>query len=693
MRIHRRPETRCASLVLITVLWAGSFCTAAQGAEGMWTLDDLPIAQLKAKYGFEPDATWAGRVMQSSVRLADGCSGSFVSADGLVLTSARCVLDCAQTLVSAGPDVVNDGFVAHKRGEELACPSEAIDRLEVMTDVTARINEVTDGLVGQAYATARNARIADLESACVGTQAATVRCEVVELYDGGRYALYRYHRFQDVRLVFSPEYRAGFFGGDPDNFNFPRYTFGVGLLRVYEDGKPAQTAQHFRLNPAGAQLGELTLVTGHPGDVERQLTVDQLLRLRDIDLVEYLAYYSERRALLWQYSRGSEAAARQAQADLAFTENNLKVFRGELDALLDPALLKQKRAQEAALRAAYKGTADNDPWIAIARAQQHYREIEARYRLLEGRRGLYSRYFTVARHLVRAAEERAKPSADRLSEYQDASLPRLQQTLFSAAPIDPEYEKTKLAWSLSTLRAQLGADDPLVKLILARESPEAVSEHLIDGTRLGDVVERQRLWSGGVEAIATSKDPFIQLARAVDTISRDLRSRYESEVEAVEIHNTATIAQLRFAQLGTSAYPEATSTLRLSYGEVLGWVEKGREVSPFTILRGAFERATGFDPFRLPDRWQAAKAKLDMNARFNFVTTNDITGGNSGSPVINRDAEIVGLAFDGNIHSLSGSFWFDEARNRAVAVHSASIAEVLKTVYHADDLVQEMMSD
>lgn len=426
MKADRRITAWRASGWVLTLLTGGA-AAGASAAEGMWTLDNLPVQQLKAQYGFEPDAAWTEHVMQSSVRLVSGCSGSFVSSDGLVLTNAHCVLDCAQELAAEGRDYVNDGFVARQPAQELACPAEEINRLEAITDVTGPVNEAIAGQEGQALIDARNARIASLESDCIGADVATVRCDVVELYNGGRYHLYRYHRFQDVRLVFSPEYRAGFFGGDPDNFHFPRYNLDMGLLRVYEDGKPAQVTQHFKLNPAGAQPGELTMVTGHPGSTQRQLTVSQLLRLRDVDLVEYLAYYSERRALLWQYSRSSEEAARQAQADLTFTENSLKVFRGELQALLDPALLKEKRAQESALRSAYTGAADEDPWLAITHAQQRYREIEAPYRLLEGRRGLYSGYFTMARHLVRAAEERAKPNADRLPEYQDASLPRLNR--------------------------------------------------------------------------------------------------------------------------------------------------------------------------------------------------------------------------------------------------------------------------
>ncbi|MEQ1440180.1 S46 family peptidase [Fontimonas sp. SYSU GA230001] len=661
---------------------------AVLAAEGMWTLDNLPRAQLEARYGFKPDARWVDRVMKSSVRLASGCSGSFVSPEGLVLTNAHCVLDCVQQLSSAQADHVNRGFVAGERAAELRCPAEELNRLEEIRDVTDRVGKATAGLGGQAFVDARNAEIGRIESECVGDQADTRRCDVVELYAGGLYHLYRYRRFQDVRLVFSPEYRVGFFGGDPDNFNFPRYNLDVGLLRAYEGGKPAATAEHFRIKRAGAKEGELTLVTGHPGTTQRQLTVAQLERLRDPDLINRLAYYSERRALLWQYGRASPEAARQAQTDLTFTENSLKVFRGELDALLQPALFEQKRSDEARLRAAFTGAAD--PWVAIAQAQQAWRALEGPYLMLEGRRGLYSQHFAIARHLVRAAEERTRPNAERLPEYQDAALPRLQQTLFSEAPIYPEFEKTKLAWSLSKLRERLGPDDPLVKLVLGADAPESLAAKLVDGTKLSDVAERRRLWDGGFEAVSASTDPFMQLARALDRVTRDLRRRYESEVEAIETQGAAQIARLRFEQLGTSVYPDATFTLRLSYGEVRGWNEKGRTIAPYTDLAGLFARATGADPFALPQRWLQAKARLDLNTPFNFVTTNDITGGNSGSPIIDRDAQIVGLAFDGNIHSIGGSFGYDESLNRCVGVHSAAILEALDKIYAARKLVKEL---
>ncbi len=665
----------------------GLMSLPAMAAEGMWTLDNLPRAALKADYGFEPDASWIDHAMKSSVRLASGCSGSFVSKDGLVLTNAHCVLGCVQELSNAQADYVNKGFVAKSRTQELQCPTEELNRLEEITDVSARIEKATDGLTGQAFNDAKNAEQERIESECIGDAQATRRCDVVDLYSGGRYHLYRYHRFQDVRLVFSPEYAAGFFGGDPDNFNFPRYNLDMGLLRAYEDGKPVSVGNHFKINRAGAKPGELTMVTGHPGSTERQLTVAQLERLRDVDLISTLLYYAERRALLAQYSRSSEEAARQAQSDLTFTENSYKVFRGELSALLDPEVFARKRSEEEQLRKAASSTA---AWESIAKAQQAWREMQAAYLMIERQRALYSEHFRIARHLVRAAEERSKPSDQRLPEYQDAALPRLKQRLFSKAPIYPEYETAKLSWSLSKLREALGVDDPLVKLVLKNESPEALAERLVRATQLSDVAVRERLWEGGMEAIAESKDPFIVMARALDGVSRELRSRYESQVEAVEEKNAAIIAKIRFEQLGTGVYPDATFTLRLSYGEVRGWKENGKQIAPMTDFAGLYARATGFDPYALPRTWLDAKSRIKLDTPFNFVATNDITGGNSGSPVINRKGEVVGLAFDGNIHSIGGSYIYDERLNRMVAVHSAGIIEALDKVYQAKNLIKEL---
>ncbi|QHS09768.1 S46 family peptidase [Sinimarinibacterium sp. NLF-5-8] len=680
-----------------SIVWSLVCPAGAVAAEGMWTLDHLPREALQQQYGFEPDARWVQQAMQSSVRLASGCSGSFVSGQGLVLTNAHCVLQCAHEQSDDAQDIINDGFIAAAPTDEMRCPSEELNRLDQIVDVTAQIEKATTGLRGRAFVEARNAEKARIESECVGQAAAVRRCDVVELYGGSQYQLYRYHRYQDVRLVFVPEYRSSFFGGDPDNFNFPRYSFDMALLRAYEDGKPAMSDAHFSLKPEGAKVGELVMVTGHPGRTQRQLTVAQLQRLRDVNFIDSLAYLSERRALLWQYGRSGDAARRHAQADLTLTENSLKVIRGQLDALRQPGLLESKRKQEAELRAyaqqqrqADAAEAD-DPWGQIEQAQMAYRDLAAAYQMLEVGRGFDSRYFEYARQLVRAAEERAKPSPKRLREYQDAALPRLQQTLLAPTALHPRLETARLAWSLGKLREKLGADAPLVKLVLARDAPETLAGKLVSETRLGDAAFRQQLWEGGFDAVTQSTDPFIQLARAVDSVSRDLRQRYEKDVEAVEARAAASIASLRFAQSGTSTYPDATFTLRLSYGEVQGWHEQGKTIAPFTNVQGLYSRATGAEPFALAPRWRKARSRLEMNTRFNFVTTNDIIGGNSGSPVINRDLQVVGLVFDGNIHSLGGAFGYQAQTNRCVAVHSAVIVEALDKVYGAQHLLRELL--
>lgn len=669
----------------------GLLPAAAGAAEGMWTLDNLPRAALRQQYGFEPDARWIEHVMKASVRLAGGCSGSFVSPEGLVLTNAHCAIGCVQELSDARNDYVNQGFVARSREQERRCPAMELNRLEAITDVTATIDQATQGRTGPAYSEAKKAAKARLQSACVGQDAEHRRCDVVELYQGGQYHLYRYHRFQDVRLVFSPEYAVGFFGGDPDNFQFPRYNLDMALLRAYENGEPAAMADYFPVKAQGAQPGELTMVTGHPGSTQRHYTVAQLETLRDVELIGSLLYYAERRGMLAQYARQGSEQARQSQTDLTFTENSYKVYLGRLRALQDPALMALKRKQEEELRASVAADAwTAAAWQDIAAANRLYRDIETPYKLIEKDRAFYSKYFTLARQLVRAAEERPRPNEQRLPEFQDAALPALTQQLFSSAPIYPDYERAKLSWSLTKLRELMGPDDGLVKLVLGRDSPEALAARLVGGTLLSDVELRRRLWEGGAEAIMNSEDPFIRLARAVDAPARALRRQYEDEVAAVEEKGAERIARARFARYGTAVYPDATFTLRLSFGEVRGWEEAGRSIAPFTDLAGLFRRHSGADPFALPARWLDRRERLALSTPLNFVTTNDITGGNSGSPLINRDAQIVGLAFDGNIHSLGGAYWFDERVNRCVAVHPAAILEALRGVYDAEGLVREL---
>lgn len=658
------------------------------GAEGMWTLDKLPQTALKDNYGFEPDAAWIDTAMKASVRLASGCSGSFVSADGLVLTNNHCVVGCVQGLSSEQHDYLNQGFLAHQREAELQCPATELNRLEAIADVTERIRKATDGLQSQAYREAKDAEKSRIESEC-GDDPRT-RCDVVELYNGGRYHLYRYYRYQDVRLVFAPEYDIGFFGGDPDNFQFPRYNLDAAFLRAYENGKPARVAHWFPISTNGVEPGELTLVTGHPGRTSRLLTVAQLERLRDLDLFEQLQHMAELRGLLTRYRAEGPEQARQAQGDLTFLENSIKVYTGQFKALQSRPRMQSKRQAEAALQKA-ANVEERDAWQIIADAQQTYAAMRAPYVLIERGDGFRSQYFQIARTLVRGAEERDKPNDERLREFQDAGLTSLQQKLFSPAPVYPAYEKVKLGWSLAKLREKLGPDDAFVKLVLGKDAPDALAARLVQGTALGDVAERKRLWEGGSAAIAASKDPFIELARAIDTPARAIRRKFEDEVKSVEEKQAEIIAAVRFRELGTGVYPDATFTLRLSYGDVRGWDEGERRIEPFTTIDGLYRRQTGAPPFRISPRWAEREAQVDKSTPFNFVTTNDIIGGNSGSPVLNRDGRLIGLAFDGNIHSLGGSFWFDEAINRCIAVDSRAIVESLRQVYRAEALVKEIV--
>ncbi len=680
------------ALVLASAL---AVSASAFAAEGMWTPDNLPKQELQAKYKFTPTPQWAEHVQHAALRLAGGCSGSFVSPTGLVLTNHHCVNSCVQQLSTAERDFIKAGFYAKEAKDEVKCPEIELNRLDTIANVTDRVKKATAGKSGEEYSKAEKAVKSDIESECVGKDSEHTRCDVVDLYHGGVYDVYKYHRYQDVRLVFAPELAMAFFGGDPDNFNFPRYDLDMGVLRAYENGKPAKVADYFPFSKSGAEESELTIVVGNPGGTDRQLTISELETVRDVDTVHALLRLSEMRGLIEQFRSESTEHARIAQSDLFGIENGFKGIKGRLEALEDPEVFNFKRKQEAELR----DFVDADParktrygaaWDAIAKALSTYRNIEIPYQFMEGRSGFFTKYFGFARALVRGADERKKPNAERLREFTESKIPSLTQQLFSTAPIYPEYEKVKLAFSLTKMREWLGADDAFVKAVLGTQSPQALAEQLVDGTKLGDPAVRKQLWDGGSAAVDASSDPFIALVRRIDPQARAVRKRAEDEVESVVDKNSELIAAARFEKYGTSVYPDATFTERFSFGEVKGWEAKGKWIKPFTDIAGAFARATGFEPFALPQTWLDAKASLNMAQRLNFVTTNDIIGGNSGSPMINRDAQVVGLVFDGNIESLGGDYWFDERVNRTVAVHSGAILEALHKVYKADRLANEI---
>jgi hypothetical protein len=682
-----------AVLLSFLVSLAGGLAPDAHADEGMWTYNNFPKDKLKQRYGISVDDRWLEHLRLSSARLAQGCSASFVSADGLVMTNHHCAHSCVQELSTAANDLVQKGFYAAGAADEPKCPELEVNQLLEITDVTERVRKATAGLSETRYNEAEKAELSRIEKEC--TSGADVRCDVVTLYRGGEYDLYKYRRFQDVRLVFVPELATAFFGGDPDNFNFPRYDLDVAFVRVWQGDKPARMDHYLRWSAAGPKDGDVTFVSGHPGGTDRQLTVAQLEYQRDVALPDRLLRLAELRGLLTEYQRRGPEQRRTANHLLFGVENGFKALKGRQAALLDARFFATLVAQERQLREAVA----KDPalqkeyggvWDALAKAQETSRALRKRYNMIELGQGFSGDLFSHARTLVRAAEERNKPLEKRFREYRDSALPALTQRLFSTAPIYDELETTLLAFSLTKLREELGADDPFVRKVLGKESPDELAARLVKNTRLKDPAARKALWEGGSKAIAESDVAMIHLARLIDGDARAIRKRFEDEVEAPVKKNTELLAKARFAVLGRSSYPDATFTLRLNYGRVAGWEEDGKKVPPFATMGGAFDRATGRPPFDLPPSWLAARSKIDLKTPLDFASTNDIIGGNSGSPVVNKNAELVGLIFDGNIHSLGGDFGYDEAKNRSVAVDSAAILEALSKIYKAERLVREL---
>jgi hypothetical protein len=685
---------------LLLALIALPFLAApAPADEGMWLLNKLPRRLLKEKHGFTVSDAWVEHVQKSAVRISTGGSGSLVSARGLVMTNHHVGSDLIDKLSSAEKNYMEDGFFARSAGEELACPDVEMDVLWAIEDVTARVNAAVEPGMSAAQANdARRAAMTTLEKEA-GERTGLV-CEMVTLWQGGAYHLYQYKRYTDVRLVMAPEKGIAFYGGDPDNFEYPRYCLDVCFFRIYEGGKPLEPAHHLEWSANGTRADELVFVAGHPGRTERLFTVAHLEFLRDVVYPISLRNLWRREVQLQTFSGRSEENRRIAESDLFSYQNSRKARTGIFAGLQDLRLMDAKRAAEAELRAAVAAKPEwhaqwGDAWDRIAGAERAYASFYTRYASPGvGRVGMGT-LFGVARQLLRVAEEKPKESAKRLREYRDSALPSLELGLFSPAPVYTALEIDWLASSLQLIGEMLGGDDPSVKKALGGLPPRLRAEQLVLGTKLADVEERRRLYEGGKAALDACTDPLIELARLFDAENRALRKRYEDEVEAVEREAYAKIAAAQFAVLGDELYPDATFTLRLTFGRVRGYKEDGREVAPYTNFAGLYAKSAereNREPWELPARWEERKAALALDTPYNFVSDCDIIGGNSGSPVVNAAGEVVGLIFDGNIQSLVLDIAFEGEQARAVSVDSRAIVEALRKVYDmpalADELVQ-----
>ncbi|WP_126968292.1 S46 family peptidase [Xanthomonas arboricola] len=685
-------------LAVLLYLTTGTF-GAAFAEEGMWPLDRLPLEQMQQSYGFSPDQQWVHRVQRATVRLAEGCSGSFVSGNGLVMTNHHCANACLSQLSKQGVNYMANGFGASRQEQEPKCPDVELNQLDTITDVTAKVNSVTEGKQGSERIKAERAIGSQLEQICVSGDPKAWRCDMVSLYHGGRYAMYKYRRYQDVRLVFAPEQSIAFFGGDPDNFNFPRYDLDVTFVRAYVDGKPARTPDFLRFRTDGPKAGEMTFVVGNPGSTEREMPWLQLSNMRENHLIPNITFLSELRGVLWQYSRGGEQQAKETQDQMYGLDNSLKIYKGWLEALNNQRLVNRKKTEDDALREWIASDEERkaefgDPWAMLSKAQERDKVLQERYNMIVYDRGIGvgAQLYKNAMKLVRAAEQRAKPDAERLPPYREANLPAIEQSVTADVPVYPQYEQTLMAWSMEKMRQALGTDDSFVIQTLGKQSPVQLAKSLVEGTKLADPALRKQLWEGGAKAIAASDDPMIVFARGIEPVAAEIRKQYEEEVEAPTAQAGEAIAQARFARDGTSRYPDATFTPRLTYGKVVGWREVDHDVEPFTYIAGLYARATDAHPYKLPDSWIKAKGALNLTMPMNFVTDNDIIGGNSGSPVIDREGRAVGLIFDGNIHSLGGNFFYDGTNNRAVAVDAAALVETARKVYRLPALADELVN-
>ncbi|MDZ4780121.1 MAG: S46 family peptidase [Planctomycetia bacterium] len=664
--------------------------------EGMWLFSNPPLKQLKAKYQFEPGQAWLEHLQRSAVRFNSGGSGSFVSPDGLVMTNHHVGADALQKMSDADHDYIATGFYARNGADEVPCVDLELNVLQSIEDVTEKVNAaVKPGLPPAESQLARRAIMNTIEQE--STEKTGFRSDVITLYQGGQYHLYRFKKYTDVRLVFAPEKDIAFFGGDPDNFEFPRYDLDVCFFRVYEDNKPAKVEHYLKWSEKGAADQELVFVAGHPGRTSRLNTVKHLEFMRDRVVPTSLNLIRRREVSLKNYADKSLENSRQAQDELFGYQNSRKARLGGLAGLQDPTLMDAKRAAESELKAAVaadpKLKASANVWSDIEQTLLIWDGLYNENYLIETGQAFNSDLFHKARTLVRMADESAKPNDQRLREFRESNLDSIKQELFSEAPIYPALETAKLADSLGMMMEMLGADHPVVTATLNGKSPRDRAAELVNNSKLGDVAVRKQLSKGGQPAIAASTDPMILLAKQVDAAAREVRKSYEDQVEEPLRQAYAKIADARFATLGTDTYPDATFTLRLAFGIVTGFQENGQQIPPWTVMGDTFAHAEAhgnIDPFKLPESWLTQRGKIKADTPFNFVSTADIIGGNSGSPVVNRAGEVVGIIFDGNIQSLVLDYAYSDVQARAVSVHSASIIESLRKLYDAGALADEI---
>ncbi|MCJ7612298.1 MAG: S46 family peptidase [Candidatus Aminicenantes bacterium] len=690
-RVMRIMLFLAAGAILILCL---SGMTKTYADEGMWTFDNPPFKQLKERFGFTPTQEWLDHVRLSSVRFMDGGSGSFISPDGLVLTNHHVAVGQLQKMSNSEKDYVETGFLACTPAEEIKSPDLEVNVLISMEDVTRRVQaSVKEGMSDADSLKSRQAEIARIEKESLDKTG--LRSNIISLYQGGEYWLYRFKKYTDVRLVMAPERQAAYYGGDFDNFTYPRYDLDMAYFRVYENGKPLKCDHYLRWNPKGLSERDLVFISGNPGSTNRLHTYAQLEFQRDLNYPMILGFFDRTIKVLREYSALGKEQERRALIQIFGLENSKKAMTGEYQGLLDKALMagRKKAEEEFRLKVASNPEWDKaygDAWDTIA-------EVVKKMTTL-AKRQFFRRFFGsdlagFATSIVRTVVEVKKPDADRIPGYHDSELNELRFTLFSPAPIYKDMEECLLANGLKWSLDALGPDDEFMKTVLNGESPESVAKKLVEGTKLADAKFRQSLVQGGEKAVQSSNDPLIVLARKLDPLMRSEEKWDRDNIQSVMTRAGEKIAKARFAAFGKSTYPDATFTLRLSYGAAVGYPMNGT-VAPYkTTLYGLYDRALSFGgkgDFRLPERFWERKDKLDLSTPVNFVSTCDIIGGNSGSPVVNRNAELVGLIFDGNIESLSGRFAFDETKNRAVAVHCAYMLEGLRKLYDATALADEI---